>query len=185
MGKHSLSLTLAVLAAVLTGAVQPAAAEVALTTELTYRIHCPLTDGTPHPKRLDAVKPILDDGAGEFDTWTMIAGYVSQPVFEEGAAVEPAAKGKRLVVETFQTKADGSRQKLAKFKTRPQDDGSSSGTRTVTARLEKGDLLEWRLHVKGGGRLAAGECFFTLVGYTQGSDSFIAPALGALTPDAG
>ncbi len=180
MDRMFVSCTVTAAIAALVGVAPPAKAEISMVTEVVFQNHCSDAEGSPHPRRIEAMQPIVNESVARFDAWAVFAGYVGFPDGVAQASFEPAGGLKHVTVDVVLAKADGSEESLGRFRGRIARDGSSSTGKIVERTLERGDVLHWRLTFKGTRKLAAGACFITVMGYAQSDGPSAIPTLSAL-----
>ncbi len=172
--------TVAAAIAAFVGVAPPAKAEITMVTEVVFQSHCSNAEGSPHPRRIEAMQPIVNDSLARFDAWALFVGYVGFPDGAGAASFETTAGVKQVTVDVLLAKADGSEENLGRFRGRIARDGSSSVGRIVERTLERGDVLHWRLSFKGTRKLPPGACFITVMGYAQPDGPSALPTLSAL-----
>lgn len=164
MNGTTVGLQAGALVVALAGIAPPLGAEIQMLSQAVLQVHCSDADGTSHPRRIQAMQPILGNEASGVEVWPMFASYSVIPSDEAGPAAKSAAAIKKMTVSVVQEKADGSQRQLVRFQARVRRDGAAGFKRAQT-RLEQGDLLHWQVAFGGSRQMPDRECLVTILGF--------------------
>lgn len=166
MNGKTVGLQAGALVVALAGSAPPAAAEIQMLSQAVLQVHCSDAEGTSHPRRIQAIQPIVGNEASAVEVWPMFASYSLIPSDEAGPGAKSAAAIKKMTVAVVQEKPDGSQKQLVRFQARVRRDGAAGFKRAHT-RLEQGDLLHWQVAFGGSRQMPRRECLVTILGFGQ------------------
>ena len=151
-----LALLIGLLAARLSAGVMP-------TADLVAQVVCADSGGDRHPKRLVIDQPVTASLAGEASDLRLLVGY-------DPEAGPTNFKG-RIVSTATRISSDASTRRLGKVSSRQNtSDGSSIGEKAARGPLTPGDVVRWKIKLRGFQKLEPSQCVLLAVGFGPGEN---------------